>query len=142
MVAKIPRFYVDANIFLYPILYKPELVPEVVLVEDFLKKIINQEILAYTSYLTWDEVTWVIRKELGIDTAIEKGEHFLRFPNLHFEGITFEIIQLAQEILKNDQLKPRDAIHLATATKLSITDIITFDSDFDHIERIQCHHLS
>ena len=82
----------------------------------------------------------MIRKELDLKTSIEKGEELLCFPNLHFENINLEIIQIAQEILKTEKLKPRDAIHLATATKLSISDIMTFDADFDKIERIQCHH--
>ncbi len=34
------------------------------------------------------------------------------------------------------QLKPRDSIHLASALKREVSEIITFDNDFKHVKEI------
>ncbi len=43
----------------------------------------------------------------------------------------------AQELINGFSLKPRDAIHLATALRKNIGDVITFDEDFKDISLIQ-----
>ncbi len=89
------RVYVDTNVFLNPILYKFENVPEAARAKDFLQKVITKEIDAFTSLLTWDEFVLVLRKENSSEFANEKGQEFLLFPNLRFESITFDIVKKA-----------------------------------------------
>jgi len=104
--------------------------------KDFLQKIVKREVIAFTSTLSWDEFVWVLSKEVSVKFAMEKGGEFLIFPNLHFEAVTFEIIKKANEIYRNFWLKPRDAIHLATALHRNLSEVVTFDDDFRNIPLI------
>lgn len=125
--------------FLNPILYNFEEIPEAAKADLFLQKVVKKEVEAYTSLLTWDEFVWVIRKFLGQTTANEKGKEFLIFPNLIFDNVTHNLINRAQILMETYSLKPRDAIHLATAFQRQITEIITFDDDFKGIPNIFYH---
>lgn len=80
-------FYIDSNIFLYPIVYDESSVTEAKRAKDFLLKVALGELDAYTSTLTWDEVTWVIRRIFGLNLSIIEGKRLLSFPNLRFLGI-------------------------------------------------------
>lgn len=133
------RVYIDVNVFLNPVLYNIDENPETARADLFLKKIINKEIEAYTSLLTWDEFVWIIRKNFGVEIAGEKGKDFLIFPNLIFDSITYDLINKAQNFIASYSLKPRDAIHLASAIQRKITEIITFDDDFKGIPIIFYH---
>jgi predicted nucleic acid-binding protein len=46
--------YIDSNVFIYPVIYKTETQPKA---KEILLKIEKGELKAYTSTLTWDEVT-------------------------------------------------------------------------------------
>lgn len=125
--------YLDTNVFLYPILYEDE---KADICKEILKKVVNKELTAYTSVLCWDEFVYTIRKEKGKEIAEQGGEKFLQFPNLVFLDANKIILFKAQEIIKNYNLKPRDAIHLATALINGINEIISDDPDFDKIKEI------
>ena len=131
--------YIDSNVFLNAILYSPEKNQEAAQAISFLKKILNNEFDAHTSWLTWDEVVYILRREMGNQIAHQKGKEFLTYPHLNFENVTAEIIRDAQSIVEKYNLRPRDAIHLATAYKRKISEIITFDNDFKGVSEIQYH---
>ncbi len=67
---KIERVYVDANVFLNPILYDVKENLEAAAADSFLKKIIHKNVEAFTSFLTRDEFVWIVRKNLGQKIAI------------------------------------------------------------------------
>jgi len=129
--------YIDTNIFLNPVLYDIKENQEARRSHIFLKKLINKEILGITSSLTWDEFIWIIRKTLGRDVAIEKGEDFLIFPNLSFKKINLTTISRAQDLISKYNIRPRDAIHAACALENNVKCIYSFDDDFDDIKEIQ-----
>jgi uncharacterized protein len=131
--------YIDANIFLNAILYSPDSNPEAARAVEFLEKVIHNEVEAHTSWLTWDEVIYIIRRNLGSSVSRKKGQEFLAYPNLIFENVTYEIIRDAQSYLEKYNIKPRDAIHLSTSLKKNITEIITFDDNFKGISEITYH---
>ena len=133
--------YVDVNIFLNPILYDSESIPEVAKAEVFLGKIISGDIEAFTSILSWDEFVWVIRKLISKDFSVKKGQEFLIFPNLKFINVTSDIVWKAQDLIKDYNIKPRDAIHLSSALSKNLAEIITFDNDFDKIPLIKTNTL-
>ena len=49
--------YIDSNVFIYPVIYDETAVVEAKKSRDFLLKIALGEVEAYTSSITWDEVT-------------------------------------------------------------------------------------
>lgn len=128
--------YIDTNVFLNPILYNLEDSEDARKADHFLKNIISNKILAYTSVLTWDEFAWILHKHLEKELAEQKGEDFLNFPNLTFLPVNMDIVRKAQDLKKKYPLKPRDAIHLASAVNHHITKVITFDDDFAGIDLI------
>jgi len=129
--------YVDSNVFLYPVLYSKEVDPRVKKTSDILKKIATGELFAFTSVLTWDEVVWVVRKTMGVNEAQSQGQKLLGFLNLHFIEVNENILSQAQGLIVKYNLKPRDAIHIASALNQKIELIISDDQDFDVIKEIK-----
>jgi len=128
-------FYIDSNVFLYPILYND--LKESETAREILSEIELKNIQAYTSTLTWDEVSYVVERILGKTDSIEVGKKFLNFPFLRFIPVDDEIIRRSQVIREKYNLKPRDSIHLSCAIERNITEIITDDVDFDGIREIR-----
>ncbi|MBS7649388.1 MAG: type II toxin-antitoxin system VapC family toxin [Candidatus Bathyarchaeia archaeon] len=129
--------YIDSNIFLYPIVYEVGAVEEAKRSRDLLLRIALGDVEACTSIITWEEVVWVVRRVFGLEPSIEQGKRFLTFPNLKFLAVKKSVILRAQELLEKYRVKPRDAIHAATAIENKITNIASYDKDFDIIREIK-----
>ncbi len=128
------KSYFDANIFLNVILYEDNKSKKC---KELLYDLINGKIIGFTSVLTWDEVVYVIEKNLGKEIAIKEGEKFLRMPNLFFIDANKNIIMNAQNLVKKYHIKPRDAIHISSALANGIYEIISLDKEFDKIKEIK-----
>jgi len=128
--------YVDSNVFLYSVLYSPDLEPKAKRAKEILQKIENKNLSAATSTLTWDEVVWVATKLLGRSGGIAQGQKLLGFPNLEFINIDEGIITHAQSLLDKYKISPRDSIHVASALSRKATTIISDDEDFDQIKEM------
>ena len=126
--------YIDSNVFLYPVLYLPELEPKAKKAKEILQKIENKELFAATSTLTWDEVVWVTTKLLGRSCGIAQGQKLLGFPNLEFISVDEGIIAQAQSLMNKYSLSTRDSVHAASAISRKATAIISNDEDFDSIK--------
>jgi predicted nucleic acid-binding protein len=129
-------YYVDTNVFIYPIIYD-ETERKALNAKNILIKIAEGSLECITASLTWDELTWIIRKTLGVKIAIEEGRRFLKFPNLKIVSVDEKIIREAQKIVEKYKVKPRDAIHASCAVKNKVKEIISDDPDFDKIKEIR-----
>jgi uncharacterized protein len=129
--------YIDSNVFIYSILYAEEQEPKVKYVRQILQSVEKGELLAYTSTLTWDEVVWIVRKEMGRDEAISQGQKLLGFSNLHWINADENILSHAQALMSKYNLHPRDSIHVASALNKKINVIISDDSDIDRVKEIK-----
>ncbi|MEK6926874.1 MAG: type II toxin-antitoxin system VapC family toxin [Nanoarchaeota archaeon] len=130
--------YLDSNIFLYPLLYEDEKAKKC---KDLLIKMANSEIECITSFLTWDEVTYKIRRILGRDKSVIHGDLFLKMANLDIIAVDNKVIAKAQEIITKFNIAPRDAIHFATALLNNCDSFVTDDSDFDKIKEIKIEKI-
>ncbi|MBI2172853.1 MAG: type II toxin-antitoxin system VapC family toxin [Candidatus Aenigmarchaeota archaeon] len=126
--------YIDANVFLSAALYDDE---EARLTREFLTDIAGGKRAAYTSVLTWDEIVWVVKKMLDSARAKQEGKKFMEFPNLVLLPAEPLIIDNAQNLMEKYNLKPRDAIHAATAISRGIREIISDDPDFDSVKELK-----
>ncbi|MBI2451890.1 type II toxin-antitoxin system VapC family toxin [Candidatus Pacearchaeota archaeon] len=126
--------YLDTNLFLNPILYNDKKANKC---KEIVSKIALEEIKGITSALTWGELVYTINKYFGKEIAIKEGDNFIKFPNLVFVEVDINIISSAQKLISNYNLRPRDAIHAATALAQNCTEIISDDSDFDNIKEIK-----
>ena len=129
--------YIDANIFIYPILYEEEQEPKVKHAKQILQRIEQGELSAYTSTLTWDEVVWIVKKAMGRDEAIRQGQKLLGFLNLHWIMVDENILSNAQSLMNKYNLHPRDSIHVASALSRKINLIISDDLDIDQVKEIK-----
>jgi predicted nucleic acid-binding protein len=90
-----------------------------------------------TSFLTWDEVVWNIRKHKDRGIAVSEGRQFLSFPNLIFIHVDETIISIAQNIMERYGTKPRDSIHASSAISHGAKEIISSDPDFDKVKELK-----
>ena len=128
-------YYVDSNVFLYPVIYQD--IPEVEFGRDVISSIEKKDIQAYTSTLTWDEISYVVEKLLGRTDAIEIGRKFMNYPGLRFIVMDEDVMRRSQLMREKYNLKPRDSIHLSSAIGRGIKRIITEDRDFDNLKEIE-----
>ena len=128
--------YIDSNVFIYPVIYN-ENVNGVIKAKKYLLQIAKGQLKACTATLTWDELVWIIRKISNPESAISEGKKFLEFPYLQILDVNNLVLQKAQELIEEYHLKPRDAIHAATALVNDIYQIISDDEDFDTIKELK-----
>ncbi|MEM2123128.1 MAG: type II toxin-antitoxin system VapC family toxin [Candidatus Bathyarchaeia archaeon] len=129
--------YVDSNVFIYPVVADEKTEVKASLAKNILMKIAKGEVEAATSPLTWDELVWSTRRFLGLEAAVYEGEKFLRFPNLKLLNIDEKVVWEAQRLMKRYGLKPRDAIHSASAIKNGIREIVSDDPDLDILKELR-----
>ncbi|HLC31229.1 MAG TPA: type II toxin-antitoxin system VapC family toxin [Candidatus Nanoarchaeia archaeon] len=126
--------YLDTNIFLYPLLGTDKKAEECI-------KILNQmnegKIKAGTSVLTWDEFYYKLVQKIGKEKTKELSKDFLMSPNLIIFEANKKTIYKAQEMVDKHNLKPRDAIHSATAILNNCTHIASDDKDFDTVTELK-----
>lgn len=128
--------YVDSNVFLYPVIYDAGEFAEAKRSKRLLLKIAKGDVEACTATISWDEVVWVIRKIFGPKPSLEQGRKFLSFPNLKLLGVRKSVVLKAQELMEKYGLKPRNAIHVATALENRVTTIISYNRDFDEVKEV------
>ncbi len=128
--------YVDANPFIYGAI-EEQGDEKSIQSRAILTKVATDKISAATSILTWDELVWVCRKNLTVALAVEIGRSFLSIPNLSLIEVDKPIAEKASALMTEYGLKPRDAIHAATAMLSGEKEIITDNSDFDRIKELK-----
>lgn len=127
--------YLDSNVFLYAIIEKEkEMAGRCSLI---LSEVASGSLEACTSALTWDEVVWATRKHMNAADAVQKGREFVGFPNMDMIDANRLIISEAQNIMEKHSLKPRDAIHAASALSKGIKQFVSDDPDFDKVPELQ-----
>ena len=130
--------YLDANIFIFAALNTEEEGAKAV---ALLEKIQQGEEQAITSALTFDEVFWEVKKNRGIEKALETAEAMLNFPNLEIVPADREIASSALQIIRQYHLAPRDAIHAATAMSEKVDFIMSTDAHFDKVKELKRKNL-
>ena len=129
--------YVDSNVFIYPALYQAASDRYAKAAKEKLTEIAAGRLNTSTCWLTWDEVVWVVRKSIGFKEANRQGRALLDLPNLQFLDIDQRVLSGAQDLLDAYELKPRDAIHAASAIVNGIDEILSDDADFDVVKELR-----
>ena len=120
--------YIDANVFIFAACDSGKLGNAS---RALIKAIECGQQTASTSALTYDEVVWGVRKGLDKEKSFLVGELFLSLTHLLIKDVNRNTISEAQHLMKLHNLKPRDALHLATMRLEHESEIISEDPDFD-----------
>lgn len=127
--------YLDATVFLYPILYSGPKSDEA---KKILRAVSDGLRPACTASLTYDEVVWKVIKHFGRAKGLEAAEAFLAFPNLRIVSVSAEHLAGAKDLmLRYGALDPRDSIHASVAMAVGAKEIVTDDSDFDGVTELR-----
>lgn len=129
--------YIDANVFIYPVLYTEEEEPKTKKAIEILRRVEKGELPAFTSTLTWDEIVWVVRKTMGKSEAISQGQKLLGFLNLKFISLDENVLSQAHALMSKYNLRPHDSIHVASAIDRKIYNVISDDKDLDKVKEIK-----
>jgi predicted nucleic acid-binding protein len=123
--------YIDSNVFVYGTINTPALG------ENARSLLLNIQLgkeKAETSALTFDEVFWAVKKH-SQEAAIEACQALLNFPNLEIVPFNRELALLTLQVIKENRLTPRDAIHAATAISDKADVIVSTDAHFDKLRK-------
>jgi len=130
--------YLDANIFIFAALNTEEIGNKAV---SLLEEIQRGDEQAVTSALTFDEVFWEVKKNRGMEKAIETAEAMLNFPNLEIVAADKTVVYSAIEVIKKYHLAPRDALHVATAIGEKVDYVVTADVHFGRVKELKIRDL-
>ncbi|PIN75378.1 hypothetical protein COV18_04280 [Candidatus Woesearchaeota archaeon CG10_big_fil_rev_8_21_14_0_10_37_12] len=130
--------YLDANVFILAIVNDDALGRAA---RALLDDVVKGEVQSVTSFLTFDEVAWALRKVTNKEKAYVYVKNFLEMPHLEFLDVNKNVIWKAFYYLQEHKLDPRDAIHIASAIVSGASSIVTEDKDFSNIKEIKVEGL-
>jgi hypothetical protein len=126
------KLFLDANLVIYLNTMTGD---ERATIDQFFKDLLRDRL--FINLLVLDEVLYISRSRYRVPYAVTMN--FLRRTLLPYT----EIIPIAEEDLKATErylieydIKPSDAIHLATMDKAGITSIISEDKELDKVKGI------
>jgi predicted nucleic acid-binding protein len=102
-------------------------------IDRFFKSLLREHL--FTSMLVLDETLHVSRRRYVVPYAMTM--HLLRkvlLPFTEIIPIAEEDLQAAEKYLTRYDVKPSDAIHLATMDKAGITSIVSEDEELDAVK--------
>ncbi len=85
------------------------------------------EVLIVTSTLTLAEVLWMKKAPRIPKEKAELVQRFFRRSYIRVYNVTRKIAESAQDLVWDNNIKPKDAIHVATAVNLGLLYLETFD---------------
>lgn len=129
--------YLDSNVFVFAVTHDQTRYSKAKKAIAFLRSVEDGDIKGATSFLTWDELTWVVWKLEGRDAGIRSGEALLKLDNLALLPVNLSVMHRAQELIERYQLKPRDSIHVASALMSGEKEIVSDDADLDSVREIK-----
>ena len=126
------KLFLDTNIFVYLALGSSDPGYESA-IDDFYSKLVEENEL-YTDVLVLDEFIHVLRRKY--DVPYERSINFFDetiLPVVKVLPLTFLDYLIAKEIVPKYNLKPSDALHIATIQNNGLQAIVSEDEDFDKL---------
>lgn len=98
-----------------------------------LRRVRAGELPAATSALTWDELAYVVGRRRGWEAGLDAGRRLLAITHLRLIAVDGEVLRGADQAARAHGLRPRDALHVASARKAAATSIVSEDRDLDRV---------
>jgi predicted nucleic acid-binding protein len=127
------KLFLDANLVIYLNTVTGDERP---IIDRFFKSLLREHL--FTNMLVLDETLHVSRRRYAVPYAMTV--HFLRrafLPYTEIIPIAEEDLQATERYLTKYDVKPSDAIHLATMDKVGITSIVSEDEELDAVKGIK-----
>jgi hypothetical protein len=127
------KLFLDANIVIYLNTVTGEERP---VIDRFFKSLLRQRL--FTNMLVLDETLHVSKRHYAVPYAMTMN--FLRrafLPYTEIIPIAEEDLEATERYLTKYDVKPSDAIHLATMEKLGIASIVSEDEELDSVKGIR-----
>jgi len=127
------KLFLDANLIIYLNTVTGQQRP---IIDQFFKGILRERL--FTNMLVLDETLYVSRRQYAVPYAMTM--RFLRralIPYTEIIPIAEEDLQATERYLTEYDVKPSDAIHLATMDKLGITSIVSEDEELDAVKGVK-----
>jgi len=127
------KLFLDANLAIYLNTVTGEDRP---IIDRFFKALLTERL--FTNLLVLDETLYISKRRYSVPYAMTMD--FLRrafLPYTEIIPIAEEDLQATEKHLTRYNVRPSDAIHLATMDKLGITSIVSEDEELDAIKGIK-----
>ena len=127
------KLFLDANLVIYLNTMTGD---ERSTIDRFFKSLLREHL--FTNMLVLDETLHVSRRRYAVPYAVTMD--FLRrafLPYTEIIPIAEEDLQATERYLTKYDVKPSDAIHLATMDKVGITSIVSEDEELDAVKGIR-----
>jgi len=130
--------YLDSNVFVYAATHDPARYTKSKNAINILRSVEEGETKAVTSFLTWDELVWVVWKLFGgREEGLRAGAALLKLEGLSVSTVNSSVMLRAQELIERYPLKPRDSIHVATALITGEKEVVSDDAELDVVREIK-----
>jgi predicted nucleic acid-binding protein len=120
----VERVYWDSDCFLGWLQAEPS---KVELCEGTLERANQGDVLIFTSTLTMAEVLWLKGGPPIPQQKADLVRRFFRRSYMRLRNVTRTVSESAQELVWNNGVRPKDAIHVATALEAKANAFETFD---------------
>jgi len=134
------RKFLDANVFIYAF-YRPrkrKLDPTAkamkILAKNIIKRISRGEERVVTSVVHVAEICNVVKQSLPVTEVIGLMNSIVTSKHIDILDVTAELYRNAIAVGINYGLEPNDALAVLLMEQLGISDIYTFDKDFDAVK--------
>jgi predicted nucleic acid-binding protein len=127
------KLFLDANIAIYLNTVTGEERP---IIDRFFKSLLRERL--FTNMLVLDETLHVSKRRYAVPYAMTMN--FLRrafIPYTEIIPIAEEDIEATESYLTTYDVKPSDAIHLATMDKVGISVIVSEDTELDAVKGVE-----
>lgn len=125
--------YLDSNVFIYACLNSDDVGERS---RSLLRSVENGSLDASTSALSFDEITWAVKKYRDIDQAVSAGEAFINMPRLNLISADETVLRSSLDLMKRYALDPRGSIHAASAILFKADALISTDPHFDRLKEL------
>jgi len=122
----IELIYWDSDAFLGWLQSEPG---KVELCEGTLERAKEGEVLILTSTLTITEVLWKKNSPQITQDKSDLVRRFFRRSCMRLRNVTRSVAESAQDLVWQNGIRPKDAIHVATALDAKVFALETFDAD-------------
>ncbi|MBI4210444.1 MAG: PIN domain-containing protein [Candidatus Diapherotrites archaeon] len=128
------RYYLETTVFAYLALSMDERWHHAAAI---IKAMQEGAFVGVTSFVTFEELVFLVLKNKGREAAMEAGRNFLMMGNLEIVNATRDTANLTVEAMEQVRLMPRDAIHYAVAKERGLEAMVTEDRDFNKAREIR-----